>query len=51
MDLKLETPITSEDSAVGDPVTAQLNRAIEVSGVSIPKGATVDGRIKALEQY
>ena len=51
LDLKLETPIASEGSAVGDPVTARLNRAIEASGVSIPKGATAAGRISALEQY
>lgn len=51
LDLKLETPITFEDFAVGDPIAARLNRAIEASGVSIPKGATVSGRIWELEQY
>ena len=51
MELKLETPITFEESAVGDPITARLDRAIKASGVSIPKGATVSGRIRSLEQY
>jgi hypothetical protein len=51
MELKLETPITFEESAVGDPITARLDRAIKASGVSIPKGATVSGRIRGLEQY
>jgi len=51
LDLKLETPITFDDFAVGDPITARLIRAIEASGVSIPKGATVSGRIWELEQY
>jgi hypothetical protein len=51
LDLKLETPTTFEDFAVGHPITAQLNRAIEASGVSIPKGATISGRIWELEQY
>ena len=51
LDLKLETPVTFEDSAVGDPITARLNSAIKASGVSIPKGAMVSGRIWELEQY
>jgi len=51
LDLELETPIRSEDSAVGDPIAARLNRAIHLSGVAIPKGATVSGRIAGLEQY
>jgi len=51
LDLKLETPITFEGFAVGDPITARLNRAIEAPGVFIPKGSTVSGRIWELEQY
>ena len=51
LDLSLETPITFEASAVGDPITARLNRSIHVSGATIPKGATVSGRIRGLEQY
>jgi hypothetical protein len=51
LDVKVETPITFEEFAVGDPITARLNRAVEASGVSIPKGATVSGRIAELEQY
>jgi len=51
LDIKLETPLTFEDFAVGDPITARLNRAVEASGVSIPKGATVSGRVRELEKY
>ena len=51
MELKLETPITFEESAVGDTITARLDHAIKASGLSIPKGAIVSGRIRSLEQY
>lgn len=51
MELKLETPITFEESAVGDPITARLDRAIKAPGVSVPKGAILSGRIRGLEQY
>ena len=51
LDVRLETPIAFEDFAVGDPITARLNRAIDASGVSIPKGATLSGRVWELEQY
>ena len=51
LDLRLETPITFEDSAVGDPITARLNRAIKISGQAVPKGAIASGRIRGLEQY
>jgi hypothetical protein len=51
LELLLETPINSEESAVGDPIAARLDRAVNFSGVAIPKGATVSGRIVGLEQY
>ena len=51
LDMKLETPITFEASVVGDLITARLNRPIHASGVAVPKGAMVSGRIRALEQY
>ena len=51
LDLSLETPITFGASAVGDPITARLNRTVHASGATIPKGATVSGRIRGLEQY
>jgi len=47
----LETPIRFETSAVGDPIAARLNRPIHAAGVSVPKGATVSGRIRGLEEY
>jgi hypothetical protein len=51
LDLKLESPIVSDDSAVGDPIMARLNRTVNSVGISIPKGAVVSGRIRGLEQY
>jgi len=51
LELKLETPITFEASAVGDPVAARLNRAVHTAGVWIPKGARISGRIRGLEHY
>ncbi|HEY9140859.1 MAG TPA: VWA domain-containing protein [Bryobacteraceae bacterium] len=51
LDLNLGTPITFEASAVGDRIVARLSRPVHASGVSIPKGATVSGRIRGLEQY
>jgi hypothetical protein len=51
LDLGLETPITFEASAVGDPIMARLNRQVRASGATIPKGAVVSGRIRGLEQY
>jgi hypothetical protein len=49
--LKLDTPITFEGSAIGDRITARLERAINAPGVTIPKGAVVSGRVRGLEQY
>ena len=51
LDVKLESPISFEQSAVGDPVTARLDRAVNSGGVRLPKGATIFGRIRQLEQY
>ena len=51
LDLNLETPITFEKSAVGDPIMARLNRPVHAPGASVPKGATISGRIRGLEQY
>ena len=50
LDLKLETPITFDDSAVGDPVSARVDRGIRAGGISVPKGAAASGRIRRLEQ-
>jgi hypothetical protein len=51
LEVQLVTPVTSADAAVGDPITARLGHAIKLPGMSIPKGATVSGRIRSLEQY
>lgn len=51
MDLSLETPITFEESAVGDPITARLSHALKIPGAVVPKGSIVSGRIRGLEQY
>ena len=51
LDLALSSPITSQDSAVGDAITARLNRAVTSAAGNIPKGALVSGRVRGLEQY
>jgi hypothetical protein len=50
LNLKLETPITFDQSAVGDPVSARLDRAFRATGISVPKGALVSGRIRRIEE-
>lgn len=47
--LELETPVDSDVSAIGDAVTMRLTRSIAgKSGVVVPKGAVLHGRIKLL---
>jgi hypothetical protein len=51
LDLVLDTPIRSGASAVGDPVTAALKKAVKISPeLMAPKGALVHGRITLLRQ-
>jgi hypothetical protein len=50
LELKLETPITYEQSAAGDRVTARMDYGIRAAGISVPKGALASGRIRCLEQ-
>lgn len=50
LDMKLETPITFEQSAVGDAVTARLQRTVRATGFELPKGALLNGRIGRLEE-
>ncbi len=50
LEMKLETQIMFEQSAVGDPVTARLSRGVRAAGISLPKGAVVSGRIRRLEE-
>ena len=50
LNLKLETPITFDQSAVGDPVSARLDRAFRAAGISVPKGALVSGHIRRIEE-
>ena len=50
LEMKLETQILFERSAVGDPVSARLSRGVRAAGFSIPKGAMVTGRIRRLEE-
>ncbi len=48
--LELESPIDSDTSAVGDPITARLVKKITGrGGMEIPKGATLHGRIRVLD--
>lgn len=49
VELVLETPVTLASSAVGDPITAVLERPIKKGGVVlVPKGALIHGRITLL---
>lgn len=50
IDLKLETAISFEESAVGDPFTARLQHAIHKGSLDAPKGTEVTGRIGQLEE-
>jgi hypothetical protein len=50
LEMKLETQIIFEKSAVGDPVSARLSRGIRAAGISVPKGAVVSGRIRRIEE-
>ncbi len=50
LELKLESTIVVGTSAVGDTVTARLERAVRTGDILLPKGATVTGRILRLEQ-
>jgi hypothetical protein len=50
LDMKLDTPITFERSAVGDAVTARLQRTVRVAGIELPKGTLLNGRIGRLEE-
>jgi hypothetical protein len=50
LDMKLETPISFEQSAVGDAITARLQRAVRASGIQLPKGTLLNGRIGRLEE-
>jgi hypothetical protein len=51
LEADLETPISSESAAVGDPVTAVVHRPSKQHGVvMIPKGALLRGRITLLRR-
>jgi VWFA-related protein len=50
LNLRLETPIVFSSSAVGDAVTARLDRTVKAGGIVMQKGAAVSGRIVRLEQ-
>ena len=50
LNLKLETRITFDQSAVGDPVSARLDRAFRATGISVPKGTLVSGHIRRIEE-
>ena len=49
---RLENPIRSESAAVGDPVTAVVERNVAWNGETVvPKGARLVGRIRVLERH
>ena len=48
--LTLDTPIDSDTSAIGDPITASLQRSIKRENETVvPKGAVLHGRITRLD--
>lgn len=49
--LKLDWPITSEESAAGDEITAVLDKPVKSGDVRLEKGTRVLGRIRRLEQH
>jgi len=52
VDTRLSAPITSADSAVGDPLRAFVVNDVKAGGkVVIPKGAVLFGRIKHLSEH
>jgi hypothetical protein len=51
LEVSLDTPITSESSAVGDPIIAVVQKAAKSNGaVIVPKGAVLHGRITLLRR-
>jgi hypothetical protein len=49
--LGLETPVSSNSAAVGDPLSAKTSSAVNHNGKTIlPAGATLKGRIRWLER-
>jgi hypothetical protein len=51
LEMMLDTPLGSELSAVGDPVSAILTKPVKKNGTTIaPKGAFVHGRITTLRR-
>ena len=51
LDLALESTISGEESAIGDPVTAVLKNNVKIgSGLVAPKGALLHGRITFLRK-
>jgi hypothetical protein len=50
LDIKLDTAISFEDSAVADPFTARLQTNIHKGGLNAPKGTQINGRIGRLEE-
>jgi hypothetical protein len=49
--LKLNEPITIEESAAGDQIVARLDNAVKSGDVHLAKGTKVLGRIRRLEQH
>ncbi len=49
--LRAEQPLSIGESAVGDPIVAILDKAVNSGAVRLPKGTRVLGRIRRLEQH
>ncbi len=50
LEVRLESAISFEDSAVGDLVTARIDRPVQAQGIVLSKGTILTGRIRRLEQ-
>ena len=49
--LKMDGPITMEESAAGDEIVAVLDKPVKSGDILLAKGARVLGRIRRLERY
>jgi hypothetical protein len=49
--LRLEQPISVDESAAGDQIVARLDKAVKAGSLLLPKGTRVLGRIRRLEQH
>jgi hypothetical protein len=49
--VRTDHPISIAESTAGDQITGRLDKAVNATGLLLPKGTRVLGRIRRLEQY